>query len=164
MAELVERLPYDGRLRHIRDQEYFSWRFKNPFRDYRFVFWKEDFLRGYLVLQGHLPNDQNRGKVNIIDWEATSTPILKELLGTAIRRGKFGHLFSWTATLSTEKRTILADAGFSSMQQARGSKYRNCVITRPVRNDLPPDMWMISDRHLLDISNWDLRMLYSMHG
>ena len=45
MAELVKRLAYDGRLRHIRDKEYFSWRFKNPFKDYRFIFWKEDFLK-----------------------------------------------------------------------------------------------------------------------
>jgi len=164
MAELVERLSYDGRLRHIRDKEYFSWRFKNPSRDYRFIFWKEDFLKGYIVLQGYFPDNQRRGKVNIVDWEATSTPVLKELLGTAIRQGKFEELFSWTATLSAEKKAILAEAGFKPMQPTEGSRYSNCVIMRPVRNELSPEKWMISDRHLLDLSNWDLRMLYSMHG
>ena len=164
MAELVERLSYDGRLRHIRDKVYFSWRFKNPSRDYRFIFWKEDFLRGYLVLQGYIPDNQRRGKVNIVDWEATNTPILKELLTNAIRQGKFEQLFSWTATLSAEKQAILAEAGFNPMQPTEGSKYRNCVIMRPVRNEFPPEMWKISERRLLDLSNWDLRMLYSMHG
>lgn len=164
MAELVKRLAYDGRLRHIRDKEYFAWRFKNPFRDYRFIFWKEDFLKGYLVLQGHFPDNQSRGEVNIVDWEATSIPVLTELLGTAIQHGKFEQMSTWTATLSAEKRAILAEAGFVPIRPTEGSKYKNCVITRPIRDGLPPEKWMISDRRLLDLSNWDLRMLYSMHG
>lgn len=164
MAELVERLPYDGRLRHIRDKEYFSWRFRNPLRDYRFIFWKEDFLRGYLILQGYFPDNQSRGKVNILDWEATSISVLKELLGAVILQGKFEQLFSWTATLSAEKQAILAEAGFNPIQPTEGSKYKNCVIMRPIQNELLSEKWLISGHRLLDLSNWDLRMLYSMHG
>ena len=118
-----------------------------------------------MVLQGHFPDNQSRGNVNIVDWEATSIPVLKGLLGTAIRQGKFEQLYSWTATLSAEKRAILAEAGFiGPIRPTGGSRYNNCVITRPIRDELPPEKWMISDRLLLDKSNWDLRLLYSMHG
>ena len=77
MAELMKRLDYDGRLRHMRDKEYFSWRFKNPMREYRFLFRKEGLLKGYLVLQRNLPDNRSTGRVNLVDWEADSVPILK---------------------------------------------------------------------------------------
>jgi GNAT superfamily N-acetyltransferase len=38
MAELVERVGSDGRIRHVRDREFFTWRFCNPLSRYRFLF------------------------------------------------------------------------------------------------------------------------------
>lgn len=51
MAELVARLGYDGRIRHVQDEPYFAWRFQNPRSNYRFLFWDDARLEGYLVLQ-----------------------------------------------------------------------------------------------------------------
>lgn len=30
MAGLIERLPWDGRIRHVRDEEFFQWRYRDP--------------------------------------------------------------------------------------------------------------------------------------
>src|SRR5690606_7447728 len=37
IVRLVDALPYDGRIRHVRTREYLGWRFANPLADYRFV-------------------------------------------------------------------------------------------------------------------------------
>src|SRR5208337_1328121 len=50
MAELVERIG-GSRIRHVRNAEYFQWRFQNPLGQYRFLFWEKSRLEGYLVLQ-----------------------------------------------------------------------------------------------------------------
>jgi len=36
MTDLVRRVGHDHRIRHVRDEIYFDWRFKNPLHDYRF--------------------------------------------------------------------------------------------------------------------------------
>ena len=164
MANLVSRLSYDGRLRHVRDKEYFSWRFQNPLRKYRFIFWKETCLEGYMVLQSYGCESSGGGRVNIVDWEGTSLQIQTELLQVALHWGNFRELFSWTTTLSGEKKAILANAGFKPIQPQQGSKYRNCVIVRSVRDDMLDRESIIANHKILDLANWDLRMIYSMHG
>jgi GNAT superfamily N-acetyltransferase len=98
MAELVERIGSDGRLRQVRDQEYFAWRFQNPLSRYRFLFWGDAVLEGYLVLRTSI-----RGKrVSIVDWEATNMKVRTDLLQAVMQWGKFDKLALWTATLPTE--------------------------------------------------------------
>ena len=52
MAELVARLPYDGRIRHVRDARYLAWRYRNPLRDYRFLYRDGAGLAGLPRLAG----------------------------------------------------------------------------------------------------------------
>ncbi len=51
MSELVVRLGHDGRIRHIRNREFFAWRFRNPLGIYRFLYLGDSQLDGYLVLK-----------------------------------------------------------------------------------------------------------------
>jgi hypothetical protein len=106
MAELVARRPWDGRIRHLRDAEYFAWRFRDPLHDYRFLYWDDGGLRGYPVLQRYVSDRADHGCVNIADVAAAC----------------------WCS-------------GWVS----------------------PPDQhWKLGGRDLLNIRDWDLRMLYSM--
>lgn len=50
MADVVARLGHDGRLRHVRDETYLRWRYRDPLHEYRFLVQGADRLRGYLVL------------------------------------------------------------------------------------------------------------------
>ena len=97
MAELVERIGSDGRICHVRDQQYFSWRFQNPRSQYRFLFWEDARLEGYLVLCRLIQAD--RPAVSIVDWEATNAQVRAELLEAVIRWGNFQWLLIWSATL-----------------------------------------------------------------
>jgi GNAT superfamily N-acetyltransferase len=160
MAELVKRTLCDGRIRHVRDQEYFSWRFNNPFSRYRFLFWEESRLEGYLILQTEFNN--NTLRASIVDWEATNPEVRSNLLEVALRLGNFDALSIWTATLPKAVKVLLEKNGFRLLSEPKSKRqYRPTVLVRPVRDDALKADWIIGDRRLLDLANWDLRMINS---
>ncbi|MGE5278009.1 MAG: GNAT family N-acetyltransferase [Acidobacteriota bacterium] len=164
MADLVARLPFDGRVRHVRDARYFSWRFRNPTRDYRFLFWEGERLEGYLVLGTPLADPRPTGRVNIVDWEARDESVREDLLRAALAEGVFPELVTWTATLGPDPRRLLQESGFEPVDAHRTARGIPCILVRPIRQEEPGQEWIVSGRRLLDMANWDLRMIYSMHG
>ena len=114
MAALVERIPYDGRIRHVRDESYFDWRFRNPLNDYRFIFAGDEVLDGYLALKG-LVNRRNR-RVNIVDLEAINERVQEALLRETVIKGAFTNLISWTATTSDKLLNQLRTLGFEPVR------------------------------------------------
>jgi hypothetical protein len=160
MAELVKRLCTDGRIRHVRDLDYFSWRFNNPLSRYRFLFWEKSRLEGYLVLQTRFNNDTLR--VNIVDWEATSLEARSDLLEAVLCLGNFDALSIWTATLADEVKILLKKSGFKVLSETENvMQYRPTVLVRPVRDDMLKTDWTFEGRRLLDLANWDLCMINS---
>jgi hypothetical protein len=165
MANLIARIEYDGRIRHVRDREYLSWRFRNPLHRYLFLYWEREALEGYLVLQEYVSEFSNRMQVNIVDWEATSPRVRTGLLRAAIDLCPFADLNIWTASLGEEPRDLLRDTGFRPSQKAMGMEsHPPCLLVRSVRDDAPDSEWSISNRRLPDMADWDLRMIYSMQG
>jgi len=163
MAELVERIGVDGRIRHTRDRGYFGWRFQNPLSLYRFLFWEDARLEGYLVLQSPV-RAVDRAWVNIVDWEATDSQVRADLLQAAIGWGGFGDLVIWSATLPHEAKQTLRDFGFSKMDKGRsrrGGVCRPTLLVRPVRQAIPRADWVLAGLQLLDLANWDARGIYS---
>ena len=166
MAELVERIGGDGRLRQVRDAEYFAWRYQNPRSLYRFLFWEDSRIEGYLVLQ--TPAFRTGRPVTIVDWEATDARARAGLLQAAVRWGHFDHLAIWSATLSTAAKAILREAGFRlvdgppSIGRARRERAsRQTVLVAAARRDLSPSDWTVAGRQLLDPAAWDLRAIFS---
>jgi len=160
MAELVEQIGNDGRIRHARDQQYFAWRFKNPLSQYRFLYWEDSSLDGYLVLQTSVYRD--RLKISIVDWEATNMQVRTDLLQTAIHLGNFNVLSIWSATLSDEIKILLQNTGFNPQKEVKSiTKFRPTILVRPVRDEMLKTNWVIANRRLLDLESWDLRMIYS---
>jgi GNAT superfamily N-acetyltransferase len=155
MESLVNRLPSDGRLRHVRDQTYFGWRFRNPLRDYRFLYAGGDRLEGYLVLQRALGRDD---RVSIVDWEAARDSTLDELLTAAIDDGLFSVLSAWRLGASPAVERLLDRRGFVPADRSRS------VLVRSVSSADLEGRWTLADRALDDASQWDLRMIYSMDG
>jgi GNAT superfamily N-acetyltransferase len=155
MASLVNRLPTDGRFRHVRDRTYFEWRFRNPLRSYRFLYAGGDRLAGYLVLQRAL--DRN-DRACIVDWEAEHVSVLDGLLTAAIEEGRFPVLSAWRLGASPAAGQLLDRRGFKPAVRSK------CVLVRAVRSTDLDDRWMLAGRPLDDASQWDLRMAYSMDG
>jgi hypothetical protein len=160
MAQLVQRIGYGPRIRHVRDEPYFAWRYQDSLSAYRFLFRRNGGLQGYLVLQTSLYRAPNR--VNIVDCEATSDAVRADLLDAAIGLGRFDRLNIWSATLSDPQRAMLHDRNF--IRADTGSdilRQRPTVLIRPVRKQANETDWQIGDRSLLDLANWDLRMIDS---
>ena len=162
MADLIRRLGHDGRVRHVRDERYLAWRFRNPLHEYRFLFSGDDGrLDGYLVLQAYRL-DRARG-VNIVDWEGETRQVRAELLRAAIDWGGFDKLTIWTATLSEEVLALLSAAAF--VPAVAGSRSRApSVLVASTDPAAPAAEPALGGRRLLDVAEWDMRMLYSMAG
>lgn len=150
MAELVERVGRGAGMRHVRDEAYFAWRFRNPLSIYRFLFWGDRRLEGYLVLE--TPRRAYRTQVRIIDWEASAGEPRAELLRAAILRGRFADLRVWSATLPAESTALLATHGFTKAPTA-DARYRHALLAKDLRGR--------GDDPLPDLSAWDLRMVFS---
>jgi hypothetical protein len=167
MADLVARIGTDGRIRQVRDEAYFAWRFRDPLSVYRFVFWADLRLEGYLVLQA--PARRPARLVNIVDWEASDARVREELLRAALRWGGFDALATWSRSLPADARALLQRNGFrlADPPASLGRAYRldiarPRVLERGVGSEaLRQDDWALAGRRLLDLDDWDLRMIYS---
>jgi GNAT superfamily N-acetyltransferase len=162
MADLVARLGHDGRLRHVRDETYLRWRYRDPLHEYRFLVQGTDRLNGYLVLQAHR-TEPERG-IRIVDWEATTPEVRMDLLRAALERGRCPSLTVWAATLPRETEAPLAALGFvptSSGSQLRGVATTMIRPLGPAGAGVDP---ILEGRRLLDLASWDMRMVYSMAG
>ncbi len=164
MAALVARLPWDGRIRHVRDANYFAWRFRNPLHDYRFLFWDDGGLRGYLVLQRYLSDRADQGCVNIADWEASDEEVQAGLLETALRCGRFSRTQTWTVSLRDPVRALLGDHSFQSPEPGGVRTRSSGLLVRRLGDAPANERWALGSRDPLNIADWDLRMLYSMAG
>jgi len=159
MTDLVARLPYDGRIRHVPEQRYFAWRFQNPLSRYRFLFWEDGQVEGYLVLQAR--RYKNTRRVNIVDWQAAHAEVLTDLLQTAVQVGDFDRLALWSSTLSEETKALLQHAGFTLEESAGDlAHYRPALLVRPADDATLQTDWVLANRHISDLANWDLRMIY----
>jgi GNAT superfamily N-acetyltransferase len=165
MARLVERIPYDGRIRHVRDRAYFAWRFQLPIYKYWFLYWEELELDGYLVLQEYLLESMDRTRINIVDWEATSDRVRAGLLQAVLRLGYFPELRIWSATLPAGTKGLLEDIGFRLKEGKSGiNDEQDCILVKPLREGAGETDCVLANRRLQDIADWDVRMIYSMRG
>jgi len=164
MAELVSRLGHDGRIRHVRDREFFAWRFRNPLSVYRFLYWGASQLDGYLVLKCQHSTTPNPSVVRIVDLAGASAAIQSELLDVAIDRGRFRELFAWSATLSDETRNHLAARDFKAAELDLRAHGCPCVLVKRISTQPDDSKWMLGNHRLTDLADWDMRMLYTMAG
>jgi Acetyltransferase (GNAT) domain len=164
MAELVERIGSSGRIRHVRDREYFAWRFQNPLSRYRFLFRDTDRLEGYLVLQEYTSEFGKRDIVNIVDWEASSAAVRTELLHAALELILSGRVAIWSATLARETTELLGRNRFKLDRPSPGVFQPGPgILARAIRERKETD-WLLGGLRVTDLANWDLRMLFSMRG
>ena len=155
MAGLVARNAYDGRIRQVRDQKYFTWRYDNPLSEYRFLFWEKDGLDGYLVLQTKLTPGYSA--VSIVDWEFTNPQVQEDLLRAAVTWGKFHSISIWTVSMKNPGMELLTRYGFVPEEKA----YTPGLLVKELTGAVPEEDWNLGDQVLTDISKWDLRAIYS---
>lgn len=161
MAELIARLPADGRIRHARDRAYFAWRFGNPLSHYRFLFLGRDRLEGYLVLQADALMRYGP-RVYIVDWEAVDPQGLATLLRNALPYMRGWLTSTWVGARDDVRGGILRSAGFMDHAPTGAAPYFPTILLRPAGAGAPPPPpWLLDGIDLLDAGNWDVRLLYS---
>ena len=162
MAALVKRIGNDGRIRHVRDARYLDWKFRNPMADYRFFYFDEQALGGYLVLHRTVSDRGDRACVSIVEWEAPSMKIRLALLDEALHRGAFANLETWGVSLPAPLRSELERRGFRASAQRTLRNPCHQILVRCLDPSVAD--WALNGRPLLDVSQWDLRQLHSMAG
>jgi GNAT superfamily N-acetyltransferase len=165
MAALVQRIGHDGRITHVRDRTYLHWRFQNPQSRYGFLYCEQQGFLGYLVLQEYTAEWVDNTQLNIVDWEATNGTVLKRLLRAAHHvAGPRRQLGIWSATLSQEKLRLLSEDGFRVERRPDPTTQRPALLVRALAPGCPAAEWRFAGRQLVNLAEWDLRMLYSMRG
>lgn len=163
MTELAERVSDPGRIRHVRDEQYFGWRFENPRSVYRFLFWEDGRLEGYIVLQRASSMTDDIG-ATVVDWEASDPQILNGLIQRAIDWGEFSELKIWTEPLPEETRGHLRNLGFWFSGKKTGAMRKGAgptILVRPTIKKIRPDQWTLGNSDPLDLANWDMRPIFA---
>ena len=160
LADMVGRLPSDGRIRHVRDPAFFDWRFESPVREYRFLSYELDGrVEGFMAISRHRSPTPPTPPFHIVDWEGTSLEIRAELLEVALACGGFEGLGAWTASLSDESKALLARSDFRPVQPERRARGMPCVLLKKLG---PPGEWSIVGVPATDPTRWDIRLIDSM--
>ena len=90
--------------------------------------------------------------------------VLIGLLQAVITWGNFDEMILWSATLSNETKGLLSRMGFTFLNKTgtiASDTNLPMILTRPVRQEILRNDWALAGRRLLDLSNWDLRMIFS---
>ena len=162
MASLVRRVRRDNRIRHVRDETYFAWRFKNPLHDYRFCYVGEEELSGYLVLKRKIDDRETSPRVSVVDLEAVDERTRDALLEVVTRRDLFEELYLWSNTVPGKSRGALSRAGFTALDQTSSVRATPRILVRPTDSARLTEDWCIDGIRILERDNWDMRMIYSM--
>jgi hypothetical protein len=159
LAGVAARLHDDGRIRHVRDAGFFRWRFGHPDREYRILLSECDGeFDGYMVIA----RGAQSFPFQISAWEGISQGVREGLLAFALSEGGFVALGTWTASLPEADRDLLERSGFRPTELELRRRGMPCVLLRKL--GAAGGDWSMAGVPALDPSNWDIRLIDSMHG
>ena len=157
MASLVKKLNPKNKITLSRDEKYFSWRYKNPISNYLFLYWHDDGLKGYLVAQTPLYNNDT---FNVVELEAVNSEIKMELLKTLLSTSSLRLIYIWSKMLDKNLHKFLLSNRFSEDDSNKGAATSPATILVRTTNQ-SHNRIEFQGCNLLDIDNWDLKMIYS---
>jgi acyl-CoA synthetase (AMP-forming)/AMP-acid ligase II len=102
--------------------------------------------------------------LNIVDWEATGDHVCTGLLRAALEWGRFARVQVWTVNADPSRRRLLRAEGFADAEPSGVRTCRGALLVYRLDTARSDETWNFGRRNLLDVSDWDLRMLYSMAG
>jgi hypothetical protein len=165
MVELIQRIGHDGRWRHVRDESYLGWRYRNPLREYRFLYAGDDpALSGFLVLRRAIDRDPPSQEVSIVDMEAVTEEVETALVSAAVRNRGLNDIAVWTGTLSAHAQNELHRLGFRLDTARLTASGRPCILVWSLDEGEGDARWHVDGAPLLERSAWDMRTIYSMVG
>lgn len=158
MAELVARLPWDGRIRHVRDVAALAWLLEDPLKETRVLVWRAREVRGYLMLRRFRSRSADPSIVYLTDWEGEDDEVRTGLLETAITWGGFPRIGTWVGALPRSAAALLARIGFTERRDRPTDDFPRHILVRALGDRGDPGSWAVGGRRLLDADSWDVRM------
>jgi len=160
MASLVKKLIPKNKIMLSRNEKFFSWRYKNPLSDYLFLYWSDNGLKGYLVAQTGLYKYDYMINFNVIELEAVNYKIKEELLKALLSILGFRSITIWSNMLDKNNQKFLISKGFKEASSAKSVvDYTSTALIYTTSE--PGNKIEFRGSNLLDMNNWDLKMIYS---
>ncbi len=161
MANLVNNTVPEDKITLLRDESFFHWRYNSPLSKYLFLYWYDNGLKGYLVLQSHLYSVEPGGSHNIFELEATGPSVRIELLDALMSLVDSGSISAWVSMLDRDSYDFLLSRGFKEDNSTKSVKeVPRTMMLRPL--DGHDNKIEFRGLSLLEANSWDFKMLY-MH-
>jgi GNAT superfamily N-acetyltransferase len=125
-----------GLVRAPRSETFLRWRLNNPHRKYRFVFWRDSRLRGYLVLAW---SEKRNNRVMIADYAVENICVFNELLD-ALVQPKTGQLRMMSSTVPDEMCRSAETAGFERDPNFEKDIRRRFLVYRTAESTCPDSL------------------------
>ncbi|MCL1593817.1 MAG: GNAT family N-acetyltransferase [Actinomycetia bacterium] len=149
MAEIAAASDAGSRIRHVRDEEYIRWRYRDPRSSYCFLYSAANAQPAFCVASA-----SHSGRISFVDW-AGSSPGVATLIKAAIAVPPTPAVRTWRIGMPQDLSRRLTDIGFDTDPTER----RRGLLARPTSDsDAELSLGGVS---LLDIDSWDLRMIFS---
>jgi hypothetical protein len=172
MAALAALHRGDGRVRHVRDERWVRWRFRDPSSAYRFVYLQDGRrLRGYFVLH-HQARPLPHGPLTLVDWELEPDVDGADMLRIAARLADrwVQPVAAWAAALPAPARAQLGALGFrpSPVPGALADRRPTFLIGRVARRagddagaQAVAESWSVGGTRVDALASWDLRPVFA---
>jgi GNAT superfamily N-acetyltransferase len=120
--------PPSEAIRHVRDESFYDWRFRNPFSRYRFLYWHESStLAAYLVIQ---QRSAAPGRIALVDWAFLSPEAMTGLVRAALDLAGTVPAVVTLGGHSEVERAIFREAGFIQRPIAEGDPFRPALLVK----------------------------------
>ena len=154
MAALVAARAQDTRWHQVHDETFMRWRYASPLHDCRFATIEQNgALLAYAVLERNRSPSANAQRVNLVDWAASDTAAMGEILDACINIARFAELVTWGDTHSALWQTTLQARRFIPIDPAQTARGLPCILLHAVAD--PPEGASPSDNP----ADWDVRMI-----
>lgn len=162
MAALTSKLRRSNKIALVRNEDYFRWRYNSPLSYYFFLYSQRNAeLDGYLVAQTALNSPDAYMRYHLLELEAVNPDIQLELFKSLISvLGSGTVLYTWSDMLDQQTKEFAISMGFKEESSAGSiSQYRSTLLVRSTEEKF--GKLTFKDTNLLDIDNWDLKLIYS---
>jgi hypothetical protein len=158
MAALVARTAQRDKIHQHKDARYYAWRFRSPLSRYRFFYWQDAALEGFLVVRRTL---SKTGPVQLVDWAVSDPEVLAKLIEAALYDAGLEGMQLWSATLPESVTAALGDRGFAPVKPSREAGYYPSLLAHRKNAGPSGGEWSLAGLDISDVNNWDLRMASS---
>lgn len=151
MAKCAKSYRNPHKLSHVRDAEYFKWRYAINKDKYIFAYlWQDDELLTYLVIEKRYGM-----QYLLVEYAFSDVKTLKKTISLAIKNQRIPFLRTWV--LSNDDSVLLKKCGFMPAPVKLWNmlgKTRLPVLVRPVKEHPVANDFFLGHLDARDINNW----------